>query len=109
MNQESSGTLINKEKLTWNVEKVLKICLSFFIMIFFNYLPAVEPITPLGMKVLGVFIGTVLLISLVDITWPSLLAIILFSFTGVMTVNEAIIGSIGSWVTTLGYQLALIV
>lgn len=36
--------------------------------------------------------GLVMLLSLVDTVWPSLLCIPLFALTGVMTLNEAIIG-----------------
>lgn len=79
--------------------KLMMTMLSFAVMLLFVLLPPIEPITPMGMDVVGVFIGTVLLLSLVDTVWPSLLCIPLFALTGVMTINEAIIGSIGSWIT----------
>ncbi|MGB4440285.1 MAG: SLC13 family permease [Sedimentibacter sp.] len=79
--------------------KLMMTMLSFAVMLLFILLPPIEPITPMGMDVVGVFIGTVMLLSLVDTVWPSLLCIPLFALTGVMTINEAIIGSIGSWIT----------
>lgn len=85
--------------LTFNKSNVIKVFFSLGIMLLFSVLPAVEPITEVGMSVIGVFIGIVLLISLVDTTWPSLLVIVLFGMTGVMSVKEAIMGSLGSWVT----------
>jgi len=79
--------------------KLMKTIFSFAVMLVFVLLPPIAPITEIGMDVLGVFIGTVLLLSLVDTVWPSLLCIPLFALTGVMSLNDAIIGSIGSWVT----------
>lgn len=85
--------------LTVKKDKILKILFSFGIMMAFSFITPPAPITQVGMRAIGVFIGTVLLISLVDTTWPSILAMALFAMTGVMSVKEAIIGSIGSWVT----------
>ena len=85
--------------MTFDKSKIVKTIFSFSVMLIFVLLPPIAPITAIGMDVLGVFIGTVLLLSLVDTVWPSLLCIPLFALTGVMTINEAIIGSIGSWVT----------
>lgn len=85
--------------LTLRKDNLIKILICFAIMLGFNFITPPAPITELGMKVLGVFIGTVLLICLVDTTWPSILCIVLFAMTGVMTVKQAIIGSLGSWVT----------
>ncbi len=48
------------------------------IMLLFPYLPAPEPITPAGMTVIGLFIGLIFLWSLVDLLWPTFLAIVLF-------------------------------
>lgn len=84
---------------TFNKSKLMRTIFSFAVMGLFWILPPAAPITAVGMKVIGVFLGTVLLISLVDTVWPSLLCIPLFALTGVMTLNEAIIGSLGSWVT----------
>lgn len=85
--------------LTFNKSKLISTIFCFAVMAVFWFLPPVAPITAMGMKVIGVFLGTVLLISLVDTVWPSLLCVPLFALTGVMSLNEAIIGSLGSWVT----------
>lgn len=89
----------NKQSIKMDSTKLIITLLSFGVMLLFAVLPPIEPITSMGMKVVGVFIGTVLLLSLVDTVWPSLLCIPLFALTGVMTLNEAIIGSLGSWIT----------
>lgn len=93
----SASTL--KQSIKIEKGKLSKTIFSFAVMLLFALLPPIEPITPMGMDVLGVFIGTVLLLSLVDTVWPAILCIPLFAMTGVMTLNEALIGSLGNWIT----------
>lgn len=88
-----------KQSIKIEKGKFFRTLFSFAVMLLFVLLPPIEPITPIGMDVLGVFIGTVLLLSLVDTTWPAILCIPLFALTGVMTLNEALIGSLGNWIT----------
>ena len=49
----------------------INILLIFAIMGIFTVMPPIAPLTNVGMDVLGVFLGTVLLLSLVDTTWES--------------------------------------
>lgn len=88
-----------KQSIRMDTRTLLKILFSFTVMGIFSILPPVEPLTEMGMDVLGFFIGTVLLLSLVDTTWPAILCLPLFSLTGVMTLNETIIASLGNWIT----------
>ena len=55
------------------------------IMALFRFIPAPDPITPLGMTVLGIFIGCIYGWCTCSMIWPSILGIIFFAFTGVMT------------------------
>lgn len=52
------------------------------IMIFFGYLPTFGAVTPLGMKVLGIFLGAIFCFSTVGCFWPALLALVLFGVSG---------------------------
>ena len=52
------------------------------IMLFFGYLPPIGTITPLGMKVLGIFLGAIWCFSTVGCFWPALLSLILFGTSG---------------------------
>lgn len=61
----------------------------------FGFLPAIEPLTPLGMKLLGIFLGMVYLFTVCDVTWPSIAAIIALGLSGYCTINEAIAASMG--------------
>lgn len=90
--------LQQKQRLTFDGKMWAKIAVCAAIIIVFWIVPPVAPITAIGMKVIGVFIGVVLMLSLVDTVWPAMLAIILLSRTGAVTVNEAISGSLGNWV-----------
>ena len=54
--------------------------------------------TTAGIRVIGVFIATVILLSAVDTVWPAMLAVVLLSRTGATTLNGAISGSLGNWV-----------
>lgn len=87
-----------KQKFNMEKSMLVKLAVCFGIIAIFWVLPPAPPLTQVGMRVIGVFIGTVLLLSLVDTVWPALLAVAILSRTGVATLNEAIIGSLGSWV-----------
>lgn len=88
-----------RQRITVDAKNMMKILLCVAILIIFWLLPASAPLTPVGMKVLGVFVATVVALSIVDTTWPAILCIPLFALTGVMSLNDAIIGSLGSWIT----------
>ena len=91
--------MINKkESFKWDIKYLVKTFICLLVIFIFWVLPPVEPITSMGMKVIGVFIGTVLLLSIVDTIWPVFLSFLLLSMTGVMSLNEVIQGSLGNWI-----------
>ncbi|MDO5537521.1 MAG: SLC13 family permease [Desulfovibrionaceae bacterium] len=67
----------------------------------FGYLPPIDPITPLGMKVLGIFLGMIFLWSFVSILWPSLLGIVALMLSGYAPVPKVLHMSFGDTVPTL--------
>lgn len=70
------------------------------IMLFFRYLPLNLPeITPIGMQVLGVFIGTLYLWTFVDPLWGSMLSIAMLGFSDYMPMAGVIKEAFGSAVT----------
>ena len=81
-----------------SAKDIILMLVAAAIVIAFFVLPPIEPLTEVGMRVVGVFIATVLLISLVDTTWPSILSLALFALTGVMSMNDIISASFGNWV-----------
>lgn len=52
----------------------------FILMMGFGYLPAIAPITELGMRILGIFVGCIYAWSMGYMIWPSVFAVILLGF-----------------------------
>lgn len=92
--------MYTKQKFQFNKPDLIKTLLCFGIIVLFWLLPPLAPITKVGMRTIGVFIGTVLLLTLVDTTWPAFLSFALLSITGSLTMNEVLAGSIGNWIIT---------
>lgn len=65
------------------------------IMCFFSYLPAPDPITPLGMKIIGIFLGTIFLWTFVSILWPSIVGIVALGFAGYAPFPKVIMTTFG--------------
>lgn len=91
---------------------LIKILVGAFFLFGFGFLPAVEPITPVGMRVIGIFIGTIWLVATVNPAWPAILCVALMGTTPLYSMNEAIAASYGNWITPflmgifiLGYAL----
>lgn len=70
--------------------------IGLFFMFGFGMLTPIEPLTPVGMKVLGIFISVLFLWSTVGLAWPALMGIVALGMSGYCTVNEAIALSLGS-------------
>ncbi len=101
MNQDATAS--NSDIL----QKYILSAIGIGIMIFFGQLPAPEPITPAGMTVIGLFIGLVILWTLVDLIWPTFVALVLFGpiakdiYPGSFQragIYEAGMQSFGSWI-----------
>lgn len=65
------------------------------VMFGFGFLPPLAPITEMGMKVLGIFLGMIYLYSSCDVNWPSLLGIVGLSVVGYCSLASAAAGSLG--------------
>ena len=95
-----------------DISYLIKIFVGAFFLFGFGFLPAADPITPVGMRVIGIFIGTIWLIATVNPAWPSILCVALLGTTPLYTMNDAIKASYGNWITPflmgifiLGYAL----
>lgn len=71
--------------LKWYIHVAISLCFMFF----FRFIPASEPMTPLGMTVLGIFIGCIYGWCTTNLIWPSLAGLIVFGFTGFTTPTAA--------------------
>ena len=89
---------MEKQKFYMPASLLIKILVCLAVIAAFWVAPPVAPLTAVGMRVIGIFIGVILMLSIVDTVWPAMLAIVLLGQSGVCTVNEAIAGSIGNWI-----------
>ena len=81
----------------------LHLVIGGFFMVVFPLLDPIEPLTEIGMAVLGVFIGMVYLWSALDSIWPSLLGLMLVALagyvsdkTGYAAVKQVMLDSFGN-------------
>lgn len=60
----------------------LSVAIGFAIIAIFWMIPPIDPITPIGMKCMGAFLGMVWLWSTAGTLWPSLLGLFLIAISG---------------------------
>lgn len=82
----------DKSKTIW----LHAIVMVFFMFIFGRICPPISCVTPLGMKLIGVFIGVLYGWTTCGILWPSLLAWVGIASTGMMPVKDYIKISFGN-------------
>jgi len=57
------------------------------LMVFFGFLPPIGDITPMGMKVLGIFLGCLWGWIFVEMIWPSVIGLVFFGLSGYTTIS----------------------
>jgi anion transporter len=87
-----------ENRLQMDAKTLVKTLICFAVILFFWVAPPIAPITQAGMRTIGVFIGTILLLSIVDTVWPAIFSFALLSQTGVLNLNAVLAGSLGSWI-----------
>lgn len=85
-------------KSVYNAKKWIIIAVSIFLMFFGGRLPAVMGLSPEGMQILCIFLGSMLLWLFVDTVWPSILGMIALCFSPLYTYSSVIAGSWGNWI-----------
>lgn len=66
------------------------------LMIGIGMLPAVDPITPFGMKILGIFVGMLYGWTFCSMIWVSFLGMLMLCLTGAYTMTDFMAISFGS-------------
>lgn len=97
MSSSAQKTSAGNKDLWYYVASAIGILITFG----FGYLPPIDPITPMGMKVLGIFLGMIFLWSFVSILWPSLLGIVALMISGYAPPPQIVRMSFGDTVPTL--------
>lgn len=72
------ASIIRKKNIKYYINSLITIVIMFG----FGQLPPLEPITPLGMQILGIFLSLLYGWTFVDQVWPSILGFIALSLTG---------------------------
>ena len=94
-------------KIKNNTLYYIKCALCFAVMAVIALLPPAGQITEQGMTIIGIYIGTVLLWAFVDLIWPSLLAIILISFTGYTSFDQYISSGFGNTTVIFVFMISV--
>ena len=76
---------MEKQKFYMPASLLIKILVCLAVIAAFWVAPPVAPLTAVGMRVIGIFIGVILMLSIVDTVWPAMLAIVLLGESGVCT------------------------
>jgi len=79
-----------------DIKYLLRIVIMLAFMIGFSFLPVIEPLTPLGMKILGIFLGTLYGLIRIDFIVPSLIAMLALGLTGYMPMKDIFMTGFGS-------------
>lgn len=84
------------EEKKYPLSKIIHTIIVIFLMFGFGrIIPPFGGITPVGMNVLGVFIGVIYGYCTLEIAWPSVLAFIAYGTSGAVTVSGAISAMMG--------------
>ena len=82
-------------KKSYSPMQYVHIAITLLLMFGFGYLPTFSTLTPVGMKLLGVFLGVVYGYSTCEVIWPSLFAFIAFGLSGYVDMNAGIASMMG--------------
>ena len=73
------GTKPNEKKSS--LPKFVHVLITVLLMVVIGLLPPLAPLTRYGMQVIGILVGVVYGMSMVDVFWPSLCAILALAIT----------------------------
>lgn len=83
----------------------LNCIIGLFFMFGFGKIPPFGPLTPVGMQVLGIFIGLLYLWTTAGVAWPSIVGIVALGLSDFTTMANAISSSLGS---TVVWQILMV-
>lgn len=67
----------------------------------FGFLPPIDPITEVGMQILGILLGLLYGWTFVNLLWPSLLGMLAMAIFGIMPISDLLKAGYGNDVTVL--------
>jgi len=90
-----------------NYKTYIHAAIMLLIMIGAHFVPSVEPITPMGMQIIGVFVGMIWGWIFCELLWPSLLGIVMLGFTEYAGTVEGAVGIVLSNSTVISMFFAV--
>lgn len=82
---------VKSNKMNYYIHSLI----TLLIMFGFGYLPAAAPLTPLGMNLIGIFLGLLYGWIFVDIVWPSMAGLLAMMLIGGMAPKALLNASFG--------------
>ncbi len=82
----------------YSTQKWVCIIIGVYLMFGFQYLPPFTGLEPVGMQVLGIFLGTIFLWLTVSTIWTSILTICALTFCPLYTYTTVLQQSWGNWI-----------
>lgn len=95
-----------KKERKYDAKYFIKVIIGFIIVWCFGLLPAPEPMTAVGMRLIGIFFGTIWLFSFAGVIWPSIMAVLAVGYSGAFpSLSAAITAAFGN---TILWQLLIL-
>ena len=92
-----------------NIKVYIHACIIVGIMIVAHFIPAPAPITPLGMQIIGIFVGMIWGWCTCGMLWPSIIGIVMLGMTDYAASPEAALGMVLTHNTVISMFVAFIV
>ena len=100
------GLVMAKKERKYDAKYFIKVIIGFIIVWCFGFLPAPEPMTAVGMRLIGIFFGTIWLFSFAGVIWPSIMAVLAVGYSGAFpSLSAAITAAFGN---TILWQLLIL-
>ena len=90
-----------------SVSSYINMIVVIAFMFGFGFLPPLEPITPLGMKIVGIFLGFLYGWTLCGMLWSSMLGMLAIALSGAMSMNDVFSGGMGNSTTLMIFFLII--
>lgn len=84
---------LSKNKPSYYIHTVVMLAI---IAVFYLFVPAVEPLTPLGIHVLGIFCAMLYGWLFCDVVWPSLFGMVMLAVCGYDTIDNVLLQAFGN-------------
>lgn len=92
MQLEKNATLFGKKDRLYYIHCVIGIVVMFG----FGFIPGPEPITAMGMRIFGIFLGLLYLWSTCGLLWPSILGFVAITVSGAASADTVMKMSFGN-------------